>query len=30
MCIAVSINLAFTAMGNPHTICDRTVLPATR
>jgi len=28
-CIAVSINLAFTTMGNSHAIWDHTVLPAT-
>jgi len=29
-CIAVSINLAFTNMGNLHAIWDRTVLPVTQ
>jgi len=29
-CIAVRINLAFTATGNSHAILDHTVLPATR
>jgi len=29
-CIAVSINLAFTARGNSHAVWDHTVLPATR
>jgi len=28
-CIAVSINLAFTATGNSHATWDHTVLPAT-
>jgi len=29
-CIAVSMNLAFTATGNSHAISDHTVLPATQ